>query len=538
MTFARQKRWRRCHTVFAASAILALCATVPALAPAASGDGPTAVQPAGDAKPAGKPPKRPNIVLIVTDDQAASTLRRDTMPRLLDRVAAEGTRFTNAIATTPLCCPSRASMLTGQYGHNHGVLRNDYRQLRDKRNTVPTWLQRVGYRTIHVGKFLNLYRKARGPEPEPAPGWDVWQTIQEPNTYFDYDLSINGRVVHYGSSDRDYLTDVLSRRAARLVRRSASRKRPFYLQLDYWAPHDSRDRVAGPCGGGADPVPAPRDEGLVAAAEFPRSPSFNEEDVSDKPSFIQHLDPVDVGTVERNYRCGLASLGAVDRGIDKLHRALERTGELEDTVVLFTSDNGYLYGEHRLRYKVDPYEEALRVPLLISLPKRLRGGAPRVVQSDASVANIDLAPTILELTDATPCRRGSDCVTMDGRSLVSLLRGDRSAWPEDRALAVEYTGRATGFSSCSYRGIRTPRHLYVEHTLVPDLATGLCEPTLEVEHYDLTADPFQLENLHPADPGTPGAAEQAELAGRLAGLSICSGIPGRDPPKPSRPHCE
>ena len=536
MTSARPKRCRPCHAVVAALAMLALCATAPALA--ASEDGPAAAQPARDAKPAAKAPRRPNVVLIVTDDQAVPTLRPDTMPSLFQRVVAGGTRFTNAIVTTPLCCPSRASMLTGQYAHNHHVLRNDYRQLRDKRNTLPKWLQRAGYRTIHVGKFLNLYRKAHGPEAEPAPGWDVWQTIQEPNTYYEYDLSINGREVHYGSADRDYLTDVLSRRAARLVRRSAPRKRPFYLQLDHWAPHDSRGRGSGPCGGGADPVPAPVDEGLYAAERLPKPPSFNEEDVSDKPSFIQHQDPVDVETVERNYRCGLASLRAVDRGVEKVYRALEKTGELDDTVVVFTSDNGYLYGEHRLRYKVDPYEEALRVPLVISLPPRLRAGAPRVPESDAPVANIDLAPTILELAGATPCRRGSECLVMDGRSLLTLLRGDPAAWPQDRALAVEYTGRNTGFSSCSYRGIRTLGHLYVEHTLVPNFTTGACEPTVEVEHYDLAADPFQLENLYPADPGTRGAAEQGELANRLAGLRICSGIAGRDPLKPNRPYCE
>src|SRR5918995_5042326 len=173
---------------------------------------------------AAKPAQRPNVVLIQTDDQAASTLRRETMPNVLDRVAARGTSFTDAIVTTPLCCPSRASLLTGQYAHNHGVLRNDYRQLREKGNTLPAWLRRSGYRTIHVGKFLNVYRKARGPETRPAPGWDVWQTVQEPNTYYDYELSVNGKEVRFGSSDGEYLTDVLSRKAARLVRRNAPRE--------------------------------------------------------------------------------------------------------------------------------------------------------------------------------------------------------------------------------------------------------------------------------------------------------------------------
>lgn len=481
---------------------------------------------------------KPNIVVVVSDDQAVQTVRPDVMPNLLERVAGSGTTFENAIATTPLCCPSRAGMLTGQYGHNNGVLRNDYRQLGEKSNTLPVWLDRAGYRTIHVGKYLNLYRKAKGPEAEPAPGWDVWQTIQEPNTYYDYELSANGREVQYGVRDRDYLTDVLNRKATRLVRRSADRKRPFYLQLDHWAPHDSRGRGTGPCHGGDDPVPAPTDENLFASEPFPTPPSFNEADVDDKPPFVRRQQPVDEGVVARSYRCALASLRAVDAGIRKIHGALRRAGELKRTVIVYIGDNGLLYGEHRLRFKIPPYEEALRVPLIVSAPPKLRGGAGRVAAVDEPVANIDLAPTLLELAGARPCRRRGECRVMDGRSLMPLLRGQDAQWPQDRALAVEYTGRHHGFSSCSYRGIRVPGQLYVEHTLVPNFQTGECEPGLEVEHYDLEADPFELENLHPAPPLTPAATAQAELAERLAGLRECAGITGRDPLRGGREHCE
>jgi N-acetylglucosamine-6-sulfatase len=483
-------------------------------------------------------PARPNVVVIVTDDQAVQTVRPDTMPNLLNLIKPRATSFSDAIVTTPLCCPSRASLLTGQYGHNNGVLRNDYRQLQEKSNVLPAWLQRVGYRTMHVGKFLNLYRKARGPEAEPAPGWDVWQTLQEPNTYYDYRLSANGRKLDFGTKDSDYLTDVLSRKAARLVRRSAPRKRPFYLQLDEWAPHDSRGRGTGPCGGGHDPVPAPPDEGLFAAEPLPRTPAFNEEDVSDKPSFIQHQAPVNAEVVERNYHCGLASLRAVDRGIAKIHHALRKSGELDDTVIIFTSDNGYLYGEHRLRFKQVPYEEALHVPLLISAPPRLLAGAARTAEVGLPVANIDLAPTILALARAKPCRRGGNCRVMDGRSLVPLLRGEERKWPRDRALVVEYNGRHRGFSSCSYQGLRVAGQVYVEHTLTPNFDTGLCEPALEVEHYDLGSDPFQLDNLYPAPQLSPQAERQQELATRLAALRGCAGIAGRDASKGGRSHCE
>ena len=496
---------------------------------------------AGVVEPAAvaKAPPRPNVVLIVTDDQAAHTVRPDTMPNLYSRIAAGGTSFTDAIVTTPLCCPSRASMLTGQYGHNNGVLKNDYRGLRHKRNTLPAWLRRAGYRTIHVGKYLNLYRKARGPESRPAPGWDRWQTIQEPVDYYDYDFSVNGRVTHFGTRDRDYVTDVLNRMAARLVRRYGSRKDPFYLQLDHWAPHNGfATGVGGACDVASNPVPAPGDESLFATEPLPRPPAFDEEDVSDKPSFVRAHPRVDVPAVERRYRCGLASLRAVDRGIEKLHRALRKAESLDDTVIIFTSDNGFFYGEHRLRLKALPYEEALRVPLLVALPPRLRSGGSRSEAIEEPVANIDLAPTILELAGARPCRRKHDCRVIDGRSLVPLLQGRQADWPHDRAVVVEHAGGGRRFSACSYRGIRVPEQIYVEHTMTFDPSAGACQPAFEVEHYDLGADPYELENRYPADPKTPEAEQQEELANQLATLRDCAGIEGRDPQLRTRAYCE
>jgi N-acetylglucosamine-6-sulfatase len=491
------------------------------------------------ARSAAKPLARPNVVLIVTDDQAAHTVRPDTMPNLYSLIAARGTSFTDSIVTTPLCCPSRASMLTGQYGHNNGVLKNDYRQLRHKRNTLPAWLHRAGYRTIHVGKYLNGYRKAPGPESSPAPGWDRWETIQEPIGYYDYDFSVNGRVTHFGPRDRDYVTNVLNRRASRLVRRYGPRTDPFYLQLDHWAPHNgSATGVGGACDAEFNPVPAPGEESLFATEPLPRPPSFDEEDVSDKPSFVRAHPRVDVSALERRYRCALASLRAVDRGIEQLHRALRKAGELNDTVIIFTSDNGFFYGEHRLRLKALPYEEALRVPLLVALPPQLRSDGSKSPTVEEAVANIDLAPTILEFAGARPCRKKQDCREMDGRSLVPLLQGREADWPHDRALVVEHAGGARRFSACSYRGIRVPQQIYVEHTMTFDPSAGACQPAFEVEHYDFGADPYQLENLYPADPKTPEAEQQEDLANRLATLRDCAGIAGRDPRQGSRASCE
>ena len=517
---ARTATWRRCRAGLAAAALLTAIAVVaaPAIAEA-------------------KPPKRPNVVLFVTDDQATQTVRPDTMPNLLSLFRPSATEFTNAIVTTPLCCPSRATMLTGQYGHNNGVLRNDYRQLDERNNTLPVWLSRAGYRTIHVGKYLNLYRKARGPEAEPAPGWDAWQTVQEPINYYDYDWSVNGRTKHYGTEDRDYLTDVINRKAVSQVRRFAPKRKPFYMQLDEYAPHDSPGRGTGPCHTNHDPVPAPTEENLFQSAELPQPPSFDESDVSDKPSFMRHQLPVDVSAVTRNYRCALASLRAVDRGIAQVHRALKKAGELSDTVFIFTSDNGYYYGEHRLRYKLNPYEEALRVPLMISIPPRFLDGAAAVSRTSEPVANIDFAPTILELADASPCRKRGKCRVMDGRSLMPLLRGS-ATWPHDRALMIEYEGKHHGFSSCIYQGVRVPGQVYIEHPVVPNFDTAECVPSSEAEHYDLEDDPYQLENLYPAPAATPDGQRQRALALRLQGLRGCSGIPGRDAPRPGRPQCE
>jgi arylsulfatase A-like enzyme len=200
----------------------------------------------------------PNIVVVVTDDQAATTLTPQTMPNTWRFLVRRGSTFTNAITTTPLCCPSRAALLTGQYGHNNGVLHNNYRLLRGKHNTLPVWLGRAGYRTAHVGKYLNNYTAVRGPATKPAPGWQQWRTLID-NRYYHYAMSINGRRVHFGAAPHDYVTRVLGRQASRVVKRYASRSRPLYLQLDQWAPHQSGEGT-GRCVRSA--VPDPQDADL------------------------------------------------------------------------------------------------------------------------------------------------------------------------------------------------------------------------------------------------------------------------------------
>ena len=503
-----------------ASALVAAWAAMPAHGQSAG----------GEAAGAGGETSKPNFLVIVTDDQTLDQMR--ALPKTERFVGKRGTTFTEAAVTTPHCCPSRASYLTGQYAHNHGILSNKhgYPAFVDPGNVLPVWLRQAGYTTAHLGKFLNGYEKATGPITETAPGWDEWATLLKPRRFLDYELQVNGESVPYGEEKDDYLTTVLNDRAKRLVRDLAPADDPFYIQLDHYAPHTGAGDLSGEC----DNFTAAERSAYRRYGDnpLPDSESFNERDVSDKPTFIQRQNRFSPSGKARRlaaYRCALASLQTVDEGIKDLVNELEKIGALEETVVIFTSDNGFFYGEHRIPgSKTLPYEETIHVPLLIRLPESLRG-SKRVRKVGEQVANIDLAPTILDLAGATPC--GPDeCRTMDGRSLVPLLEG-RNNFPSDRAVAVELTqGKDTvkPTLSCSYQGLRTPRELYVEHTSVPRPSDRICEPALESEHYDLRSDPFELENL----------GEDPTLAARVAALADCAGIRTRDPTPDSGNYCE
>src|ERR687897_1555986 len=193
---------------------------------------------AGSARAAGPQP-HPNIIVITTDDQSLSMLSGKFMPKTFKQIAQPGTTFTNAIVTTPLCCPSRATMLTGQYAHNHGVTSNRlaYAALEEKINTLPAWLHRAGYKTAHVGKYLNGYEGAVGDPREVAPGWDLWYTMLGSTRYYSYDVAANGRQIHFGQRNDDYVTRVINHRAATWAGRRTRGKKPLYLQVDHRTPH-------------------------------------------------------------------------------------------------------------------------------------------------------------------------------------------------------------------------------------------------------------------------------------------------------------
>jgi arylsulfatase A-like enzyme len=279
--------------------------------------------------------------------------------------------------------------------------------------------------------------------------------------------------------------------------------------------------------------------------ELPEPANFNEADVSDKPSFIQGLKQLSakkIADLERRYGCALASLRELDRGVDDIVTTLDQAGELEDTVLIFVSDNGFFYGEHRIPdAKQNPYEEALRIPLAMRIPPQFIGGAKQVNKVGELVANFDVTATILELAGAAPCNASGACRTLDGRSLLGLAAGAPNAQPAGRALAVELKRIALnapvlGGRACSYTGVRTPSHAYVHHTEALNPRTRACEPVDEVEWYDLEADPFELQSL--AGAAGANALTESELAARSARLADCAGIEGRDPLPPSGHWCE
>ncbi len=301
---------------------------------------------------------RPNVVLIQTDDQTYSQLTRRVMPNMKRLLARRGTSFTDYIVSTAQCCPSRASLLTGQYAHNHGITSNDvgYPGLVDKDNVLPVWLQRAGYWTIHVGKFLSGYQKFVEPDSVVAPGWDEWRSVLGNTQYYDYNLFVNGSVQRHGSRRGDHITHVLNRDAVRMVEDYAPKGHPFYLQLDQRAPHVGRYRDPhGRCG--RAPIPEPADRKLFRNEGLPNPPSFNEQNMSDKPSFLSgapKVGPVERRKIRKHWRCALASLRGVDRGVEKIYDAVKDAGELRKTVFIFISDNGLLHGQHRLRKRQGP----------------------------------------------------------------------------------------------------------------------------------------------------------------------------------------
>ncbi len=437
---------------------------------------------------------RPNIVLIVLDDLDVRSVQ--VMTRTLRLLGTPGITFENMFVTTPVCCPSRASILTGRYAHNHGILVNwsplggfaKFVATGGEALTVAARLRAVGYRTALFGKYLNGYPDGR---PSYVPfGWDEWYALINEYDYCRYQLNENGRVKQAGGCPADYQTDVLAAKATGFIKKAAQGSQPFFMYVTPVAPHWPA-------------TPAERHLQEFLDAPLAQPPSFDEADTSDKPAWLRRFAQFGssgLAQLEAFQRKRLQSLLAVDEAIERLVRALEEGGKLEQTVILFTSDNGLHLGEHRIgNQKLTPYEESIRVPLIVRGP----GVTPGV--RGHMVLNIDLAPTIAELAGAR-ARAG------DGRSLVPLLASNpppQEGWRQD-FLVENWEGGQIQVPP--YQALRTRDYLFVEYQ------TG------GRELYDLRADPFQLESLH----GRADPSLIRRLSDRLNALKQCAGARCRE----------
>jgi arylsulfatase A-like enzyme len=433
-----------------------------------------------------------NVLVVMTDDERVEDMK--AMRRTRRRIGGQGVRFANSYASFPVCCPSRATYLTGQYAHNHGVVSNHPpnggAEALDDSATTAVALDAAGYRTGWVGKYLNGYLPlARQDPPYVPPGWDWWRATSVPRVMYGWEQVIGDRLKRWGFSDRDYQTDVYARQAVQFLENAAAEDAPFFLTISTFAPHiETR-----PSGGDHNPRGARRHRHVFDHEPLPRPPSFNEADVSDKPVFIQSRPRFDAegrDKLRRINRDRLSTLLAVDELVLKVITTLRRSGVLDDTLVIFTSDNGYMLGDHRLKGKGYLYEGSARVPLMMRGPGVPNG---RVVRSQAS--NVDLAATIYDFTGVAPL------IPSDGTSLIDIA-GAPTAFA-DRALLLE--NRVA-------QAIRTPDWFYAElHT-----SSG----GAEFELYDMNADPDQLESLH-TDPGH--GAIRNQLANRLHAIDDCEG---------------
>jgi N-acetylglucosamine-6-sulfatase len=446
--------------------------------------------------------KRPNVIVVETDDQNNDM---SALPKVLDRIARLGTTFRNSYASFPLCCPSRATFLTGQYAHNHHVIGSDPRTgygALNHSNTLPVWLRKSGYRTAMIGKYLNGYGLNDFiPEPRPdskeiPPGWTEWFALTNGSDQrrYQYKLNENGKLVFYGTGAKNYVTDVLSSKAADFIRRRAPHPKPFFLWFNPTAPHGES---GVPFNSTRDPQPAPRYLGAFGNGGAPRSPNFDEANVNDKPSLVQNqprLTDSDIADIDRRWRGRQESLLSVDDAVKRIIGRLTKAGDLRKTYLIFTSDNGLQLGSHRLIFKSYLYEESTRVPLMIRGP-----GFPAGAIRDQLVANIDLAPTIVDITNVRPR------LTMDGISLLPLANNGGVAANRDILFETfdlnSFGIRDGDWQFNQYSGGENPEELY-----------------------DLESDPFELTNLLYPNPNPPSlTSTKAALKSRLDQLRSCSG---------------
>ncbi len=434
------------------------------------------------------------------------------MPQVKSLMVDGGVSFNNYFVNVSLCCPSRATILRGQYAHNTGVYSNKksdgsfiYFYLHGlEKSTIATWLQQKGYRNAYIGKYFNGYPRQAPKNYIPA-GWDEWASPIYDSGYmgYKYTLNENGSFVEYGDRPEDYSADVYTSKAQEFINQAAQDQQPFFLYLAYFAPHQPA-------------IPAPRHSKLFPDVFAPRTPSFNEADVEDKPKYIRELpllSQAQKNRIDQLYQKRLRSLQAVDEGLVTLVNTLKANDQLDNTYIIFTSDNGYHLGQHRLPpNKETAYEEDIHLPLYVRGPD-----VPMGETRDQIVGNLDLAPTFAELA-------GADTPNfIDGRSLVPLLRRHipiPAQWRQVFFLQHRLN-RQTIPIIPDYKGLRSSNCTYVQYA------------TSEQELYNLRQDPDQLKNL--ANVIQPQVIK--EYVKRMINLSSCHGKTCRERDLKPLPDC-
>lgn len=435
---------------------------------------------------------QPNFIIILADDMDMALMPYMEQTNAL--IAAEGAVFTNYFVTSSACCPSRASVLRGQYPHNTGVYENSpgFEQFHangHNKDTLATWLKSAGYRTSYMGKFMNLY-PAGVKRTYVPPGWTDWHVFvtsgrKSADFYVNYILNENGKLVDYDDEPEDYSTDVLKNKAVDFINKSVDARSPFFLYVSPYAPHSPF-------------IPAPRHADKYTDLTYPQGPSFHEEDTSDKPEIIRDIrrtgGKFEVSEADAMFVKRVQTLLAVDEMVAELVQLLEANGQLENTYFIFTSDNGFHMGEHDLPSgKMLAYEEDIRVPFVMRGP----GIAPNTTVT-AMTANIDIAPTLAEWAGINPA------AYVDGRSFAHFFQSaEITNWRN--ALLIETGDYERDSPIVAHRGVRTENFIFVEYQ------SG------ELEFYDLVNDPYQLENIASTlSPGTLSILQQW-----LADLKAC-----------------
>ena len=429
-------------------------------------------------------PQRPNFVFILIDDLRWDDLGIAGHPFVktpnIDRIGREGTLFRNAFMTTPLCSPSRASFLTGQYAHTHGIKDNvDRSAASHKLITFPLLLQRAGYATAFIGKWH------MGNDDSPRPGFDRWVSFKGQGSYLNPEINEDGKDMN----PKGYITDILTRYAVEFIRQPHDK--PYLVYLAHKAIHPEVMQHDDGSVNLADAerfIPAERHQKLFEKAKIQRRPSASLPPAG-KPALLRtigDLPPLGANTATRDEAVlgRLRSLMAIEEGVGEILKALKETGQLNNTVIVFTSDNGYFYGEHGLSVERRlAYEESIRMPLLIRYPQAIKAGTVR----DEFALNIDVAPTLLDLAGA------SASTQMDGRSLVPLLKGARTEWR--KSFLIEYYSDRVfpRIRQMGYKAVRSERWKYIHYFELEGMD----------ELYDLKADPYEMKNII----GQPGVSE-------------------------------